>query len=72
MSTIAITTPQTPAAEAAALRNTQPVGPGGLLGHLGRMIVMVFTCGFVFPNVWVEGMNASEIDRKNKLDPAKR
>lgn len=62
MSTIAKSITQTEA----DLRNTQPVGPGGILGRLGRMIAMVLTCGFAFPNVWVEGLNPSKTDWENQ------
>ncbi len=47
-----------------ANQNVQPIGTGGVLGHIGRMIVMVCTFGFVFPNAFIEGMNATEYDRK--------
>jgi len=50
--------------EMVADRCTQPIGSGGVLGHIGRMIVMVCTFGFVYPNAFIEGMNATEIDRK--------
>ncbi len=45
-------------------RYVQPRGAGGILGRIGRIIVMVCTAGFVFPNAWIEGMNPTEIDRK--------
>ncbi len=41
-----------------------PVGAGGVLGHLGRMIIMVVTFGFVFPNAFIEGMDVREIDNQ--------
>lgn len=40
-----------------------PPGPGGTLGHLGRMIVMVCTGGFAFPNAFVEGMDCTAIQK---------
>ncbi len=46
----------------AASQFTIPVGHGGMLGHIGRMIVMLLTFGFVFPNAFVEGMNLTDID----------
>ena len=52
-------------AQASALSsNTHPIGAGGVLGHLGRMIIMVCTFGFVYPNAFIEGMNATEYDRQ--------
>ena len=36
-----------------------PIGPGGTPGHLLRMIVMIITGGFVYPNTFVEGMDLS-------------
>ena len=31
------------------------------LSHVGRMIVTVFTAGFVFPHSFVEGMDAPKV-----------
>lgn len=39
-----------------------PVGKGGTLAHIGRMVIMVLTFGFVFPNAFVEGLNLTDID----------
>lgn len=44
--------------------NIVPHGPGGTLGHIGRMIAMVCTGGFVFPNAFVEGMDCTAIQQK--------
>jgi hypothetical protein len=38
-----------------------PVGPGGVAGRIGRMVIFVFTGGFLYPNVFVEGMDCSKI-----------
>ncbi len=37
--------------------NIVPVGKGGAAGHAFRMILMLLTCGFVYPNTFVEGMD---------------
>ena len=44
--------------------NIVPPGPGGTLGHIGRMIVMVCTGGFAFPNAFVEGLDCTAIQEK--------
>jgi hypothetical protein len=44
--------------------NLVPVGPGGTLGRIGRMIVMVFTGGMAYPNVFVEGMDCTAIQKE--------
>ncbi len=44
--------------------NIVPPGPGGLVGHIGRMIAMIFTAGFAFPNAFVEGMDCTAIQQK--------
>lgn len=38
-----------------------PRGPGGTLGHIARMIAMVCTGGFAFPNTFIEGMDCTAI-----------
>lgn len=43
--------------------NIVPKGPGGALGHIGRMIAMVCTAGFAFPNAFVEGMDCTAIQQ---------
>ena len=49
--------------EATALtnKNVVPIGGGGLPGHLLRMVVMILTGGFVFPNTFIEGMDLTAI-----------
>ena len=47
-------------------RNIVPVGPGGFLGHIGRMIAMVFTAGFAYPNAFVEGMDCTAIQKQTQ------
>jgi hypothetical protein len=42
------------------------MGSGGTLGRIGRMIVMVFTGGFAFPNVFVEGMDCTAIQKETE------
>jgi hypothetical protein len=44
-----------------------PIGGGGLPGHLARMVVMVFTGGFVFPNTFVEGMDPTALQKVHEL-----
>jgi hypothetical protein len=44
--------------------NMVPVGPGGTLGRIGRMIVMIFTGGMAYPNVFVEGMDCTAIQKE--------
>jgi hypothetical protein len=46
--------------------NVVPVGAGGTLGRIGRMIVMCFTGGFIYPNVFVEGMDLTEIQKETE------
>ncbi len=43
--------------------NVVPPGPGGMMGHIGRMIAMVCTGGFAFPNAFVEGMDCTGIQK---------
>lgn len=47
-------------------QNVVPAGPGGTLGLIGRMIVMVCTGGFAYPNVFVEGMDCTAIQRETE------
>ncbi len=47
-------------------QNVVPVGPGGTLGRIGRMIVMVCTGGFAYPNVFVEGMDCTAIQKETQ------
>ncbi len=46
--------------------NIVPSGPGGVLGHIGRMIAMVCTGGFAFPNTFVEGMDCTAIQKETQ------
>ena len=46
--------------------NLVPIGSGGTLGHIGRMIVMVFTGGFAYPNTFVEGMDCTAIQKETE------
>ena len=43
--------------------NVVPVGPGGIVGHIFRMVVMVCTGGFLFPNVFIEGLDCTAIQK---------
>ena len=43
--------------------NVVPVGPGGAVGHILRMIVMVCSGGFLFPNVFIEGLDCTAIQK---------
>jgi hypothetical protein len=52
--------------EQAPNRNIVPRGPGGMLGHIGRMIAMIFTSGFVFPRAFVEGMDCTAIQKETQ------
>jgi hypothetical protein len=44
--------------------NLVPRGPGGVGGRLARMIAMICTGGFVYPNVFVEGMDCTAIQQE--------
>jgi hypothetical protein len=46
--------------------NVVPIGPGGILGRIGRMIVMVCSGGLLFPNVFVEGLDCTAIQKKSQ------
>ena len=46
--------------------NIVPPGPGGTVGRIARMIAMVCTGGFAFPNVFVEGMDCTAIQAKTQ------
>jgi hypothetical protein len=58
-------------ASAQTSRTVVPVGPGGLPGHILRMVVMVFTGGFIYPNTFVEGMDLTAIQKAHEL-PAQK
>ncbi len=47
--------------------NVVPVGPGGVPGHIFRMVVMVCTGGFVYPNTFVEGMDLTAIQKQHEI-----
>ena len=38
-----------------------PHGTGGALGRFGRVMIFVFTGGFLYPNVFIEGMDCTRI-----------
>ena len=46
--------------------NIVPPGPGGTVGRIARMIAMVCTGSFAFPNVFVEGMDCTAIQAKTQ------
>jgi hypothetical protein len=46
--------------------NVVPKGAGGIIGHIGRMIAMVCTGGFLYPNVFVEGMDCTAIQQETE------
>lgn len=48
-----------------------PVGPGGILGKILRIAVLVSTAGFIFPNVLLEGMDMNGLHKKHTQDPAR-
>jgi hypothetical protein len=45
-----------------------PVGPGGILGRLGRFVVFTCTGGFLYPNVFIEGMDCTRIQNAMQGD----
>jgi hypothetical protein len=42
-------------------RYVVPVGNGGILGRFGRIVVFLLTGGFLYPNVFIEGLDCSKI-----------
>ncbi len=46
--------------------NIVPPGPGGVVGHIGRMIAMLCTGGFAFPNAFVEGLDCTAIQKETQ------
>jgi hypothetical protein len=38
-----------------------PHGTGGTLGRFGRILIFVVTGGFLYPNVFIEGMDCTRI-----------
>jgi hypothetical protein len=43
-----------------------PHGKGGVAGHAFRMILMVLTGGFAFPNTMVEGMDLTAMQQRTQ------
>ena len=43
--------------------NTVPVGPGGTLGRIARMIATILTAGFAYPRSFVEGVDCTAIQK---------
>jgi hypothetical protein len=37
-----------------------PIGPGGIPGRLWRFLVFTVTAGFLYPNVFIEGMDCTK------------
>ena len=37
-----------------------PVGPGGILGRLGRFVIFTASAGFLYPNVFIEGLDCTK------------
>ncbi len=37
------------------------VGPGGILGRLGRIVIFTFAGGFLYPNVFIEGLDCTKV-----------
>ena len=46
--------------------NVVPVGPGGIAGRILRMIGMVCTGGFLFPNVFIEGLDCTAVQKQSQ------
>ena len=44
------------------------IGPGGMLGRLGRIVIFVSTGGFLYPNVFIEGMDCTRIQNEMQGD----
>ena len=47
-------------------KNVVPIGGGGTPGHLLRMLVMICTGGFVYPNTFVEGMDLTTLQKTHQ------
>ncbi len=45
-----------------------PIGPGGMVGRILRGIVMVCTGGFIFPRVFIEGLDCTAIQKTTMSD----
>ena len=52
--------------EAAQNPNMMQRGPGGVPGHIFRMIVCTCTGGMAFPNSFVEGMDLTAIQERTQ------
>lgn len=37
-----------------------PVGPGGALGRFWRFVIFTCSAGFLYPNVFIEGMDCTK------------
>ena len=48
--------------------NMVPIGPGGMVGRILRGIVMVCTGGFIFPRVFIEGLDCTAIQKTTMSD----
>jgi hypothetical protein len=46
--------------------NLVPIGPGGVPGRIFRIVVMACTGGFLYPNVFVEGMDCTAIQKQSE------
>ena len=46
--------------------NAVPVGLGGIPGRIVRMIVMVCSGGFLFPNAFIEGLDCTAIQKETQ------
>jgi len=42
-------------------RYTVPVGNGGILGRFGRIAIFLVSGGFLYPNVFIEGLDCTKI-----------
>ena len=51
-------------------RNTRivPVGPGGVVGKVIRIAILFGTAGFVYPNVFLEGIDMNAMHKKHMAD----
>ena len=43
-------------------------GPGGFAGRLGRIVIFIFTGGFLYPNVCIEGLDCTKIQNEMQGD----
>ena len=49
-------------------RYVVPIGPGGMIGRLGRIVIFVITGGFLYPNVFIEGLDCTRIQDEMQGD----